>query len=185
MQQFELILLNEKTRTYRLVRIFILIANAVGMIWLLSRATTWTSKAMSALALVSILFFLFFVFFDVAKKRYSHDTFPRLAYCWCAIAWLWSPLWWFSIPLLLFFIFDILAYRKLIVKVGVSGITYPSLGEKKVKWDELNNVILKDGLLTIDLRNNQLFQHLVANAETDINEKDFNEFCRNHLARPI
>jgi hypothetical protein len=50
-----------------------------------------------------------------------------------------------------------------------------------VSWDEVNNVILKDGLLTIDFKNNKLFQHIILNSEEDISEKEFNEFCRQQL----
>ncbi len=181
MQQFELILKNEKTRSYRLIRFFILLANAAGMIWLITNAAENRDKLWPSLALVAIGLFMIFTFVDVINKKYSYETMPRMAYLWCAIAWSRSPMWWFSVVLLLFFILDILAHRKLIIKVGSFGVSYPSLTGKKISWAELNNLLLKDGMLTIDFRNNRLFQHLIANAETDINERDFNEFCKQQL----
>ena len=49
---------------------------------------------------------------------------------------------------------------------------------------DLNNVILKDDLLTLDFKNNRLLQLLVTSTETDINEKEFNEFCKVKLKKP-
>lgn len=53
--------------------------------------------------------------------------------------------------------------------------------QKEVNWDEVNNVILKDGLLTIDFKNNKLFQHIILNSDEDISEKEFNDFCEEQL----
>ena len=55
------------------------------------------------------------------------------------------------------------------------------LFKKKVSWDEVDNVILRDGWLTIDFKNNKLFQQLILNSDADVNEKEFNEFCRQQL----
>ena len=52
-----------------------------------------------------------------------------------------------------------------------------SLGQtnkRTIEWKELNNVILKDGILTIDLKNNKVFQNEIMSPTS---EMDFNEFC--------
>ena len=60
-------------------------------------------------------------------------------------------------------------------------IVVPYILQREVNWDEVNNVILKDGLLTIDFKNNKLFQHIILNSDEDISEKEFNEFCNQQL----
>jgi hypothetical protein len=56
--------------------------------------------------------------------------------------------------------------------------------KKKINWEELNQVIIKDDILTIDFKNNKLIQ-----AETDdeededyeVGDDEFNTFCRNRI----
>ena len=83
--------------------------------------------------------------------------------------------------LLLFIILDFIAHKKLVVHVTDNTIVVPYILQRDVSWDEVNNVILKDGLLTIDFKNNKLFQHIILNSDQDISEKEFNEFCRQQL----
>ena len=47
-----------------------------------------------------------------------------------------------------------------------------------------NNVIIRDGLLTLDFKNNKLIQVLVGKDRTDhnIDEKEFNDFCSKQLS---
>jgi hypothetical protein len=83
--------------------------------------------------------------------------------------------------LLLFILLDFIAHKKLVVDVTDKRIVVPFVLQRTVDWDEVNNVILKDGLLTIDFKNNKLFQQLILNSDEDINEKEFNEFCHQQL----
>ena len=47
-----------------------------------------------------------------------------------------------------------------------------------------NNVVLKDGLLTLDFKSNRLMQREVADDddEDDADEEEFNAYCRSRLA---
>lgn len=74
-----------------------------------------------------------------------------------------------------------IAKRELDVLVKKEGIEYPSFPPKKLKWSELNNIILKDGLLTIDLKNNKLIQQLI-DENNKVDETEFNQHCREQLA---
>lgn len=70
--------------------------------------------------------------------------------------------------------------RKTIVLVDAEGIRYPSFPPSFFKWDSLSHVILKDGLLTIDKKDNKLIQQQLANA-SHIQEDEFNAYCRSQL----
>ena len=78
-----------------------------------------------------------------------------------------------------FLILDTIARRQLIVHVNAEKISYPSWPKKEIEWIELSNVVLKDRLLTIDLKSNKLFQHEIINNDTD--ETEFNNFCKEQL----
>jgi hypothetical protein len=57
--------------------------------------------------------------------------------------------------------------------------------EKKYSWSEFTNIMLKDGILTMDFRNNKLFQKETDDSndpEYDGSEEEFNQFCIDQLA---
>ncbi len=83
--------------------------------------------------------------------------------------------------LLLFILLDFIAHKKLLVDITDKQIVVPYVMQKTINWNEVNNVILKDGLLTIDFKNNKLFQQLILNSDEDVNEKEFNDFCKQQL----
>ena len=88
---------------------------------------------------------------------------------------------WFAAAMFLLFIFYFLSKRKLKVIVSSKGISYPSFPQRHIAWRSLSNVILKDGLLTIDLKNNRIIQQYVDDDQTRVNEAEFNEFCSQQL----
>ena len=59
------------------------------------------------------------------------------------------------------------------------GITTNSIIPKHYAWSELQNVLIKDNLLTIDFKNNKLFQKEILNPVPKETEKEFNDFCKN------
>jgi hypothetical protein len=66
--------------------------------------------------------------------------------------------------------------KDLIVKSGL----FP----KKIHWNELNNVVIKDDLLSIDFKNNTLFQAYTDDADDDeyeVGDDEFNAYCREIL----
>jgi hypothetical protein len=73
------------------------------------------------------------------------------------------------------------AQRELKIKVQKEVIVYPSFPKKIIKWQDLNNLILKDGLLTIDFKNDRIIQQYPELKMNAVNEAEFNDFCRQQL----
>lgn len=48
-------------------------------------------------------------------------------------------------------------------------------------WDKLENVVLKDNLLTIDFKTNKLVQAEIEESKDIIEEHNFNQFCKEYL----
>jgi len=70
------------------------------------------------------------------------------------------------------------------IGLGEEGIVFNSLIPRRVRWTALNQVILKDGLLTIDFKNDQLIQRETDDEEDedyDATEEEFNEYCAEKL----
>jgi hypothetical protein len=58
---------------------------------------------------------------------------------------------------------------------------------KKIKWNQLNRVILKDDVLTIDYKNNKIFQAYIDDEEDDdyeVGTEEFNAYCQNLVGQP-
>ncbi len=64
-------------------------------------------------------------------------------------------------------------------------IVFNSVPQKKFSWNEISNVVLKDGLLSIDLKNNTLIQNQVDEAVPQEVEDEFNAFCQSQLVNII
>lgn len=61
------------------------------------------------------------------------------------------------------------------------GAVVNSLPKKQYVWAQISNVILKDGILTLDLKNNKLIQKPIESDTSAREELEFNEFCRSKL----
>jgi len=83
--------------------------------------------------------------------------------------------------LILLLIFYALIRKELKVTVNTKQIVYPSFPVKKIEWPSVSNLILKDGLLTIDMNNNHIIQQYIDDVRTKVDEKLFNEFCSQQL----
>jgi hypothetical protein len=71
-------------------------------------------------------------------------------------------------------------YRIMIDESGVT--TNSGLRAKKISWQEIDNVIAKDGILTVDLKNNYLMQSKFSNELNSLELLAFNSWCAQKLA---
>ena len=53
------------------------------------------------------------------------------------------------------------------------------LFRKKVSWNEIDNVVLRDGWLTVDFKNNRLLQKEIDTGESEASDEEFNEWIKN------
>ncbi|MFZ9661984.1 MAG: hypothetical protein ACO29O_08910, partial [Chitinophagaceae bacterium] len=65
-------------------------------------------------------------------------------------------------------------------------IEFNGIFKRQIYWQELSNVVLKDGMITLDFKNNNLIQKETDidedDEEYDVTEEEFNEYCRNMLS---
>ena len=69
-------------------------------------------------------------------------------------------------------------YKAPTIEINTAGVKVIKMFSTTVHpWSDLNNVILKDGLLTIDFKSNKLMQVVIDDPNLTIDEKAFNGFC--------
>ena len=132
-----------------------------------------------AVFIVGVLIWNFY--FGIIKKRKTYFKYGLLI---AALVWLKMPF--FQAIAFAFIALSLLEYQaKKQVEIGFSDkeILINTLFKKRVQWSELSNVVLKDGILTIDFNNNKIIQREVEDdEEDDALEEEFNRYCREQLA---
>lgn len=98
----------------------------------------------------------------------------------------WTRMPYFEWLVIVFALLAILEYQaKLPPEIGFAQdhIVFSRLSRKKIDWSEIENVILKDGLLTIDFKNNKLLQKEIDSGENEASEEEFNAWCQRQLRK--
>jgi hypothetical protein len=123
---------------------------------------------------------------NLLARRRSRNTRVRYRYLLilAAIGWIGMT----SAPWigLFFFLAAFLEYQtKRPLEIGFhhDRVVINTLIKQRHDWSVFNNIILKDGLLTLDFKSNRLMQKEVAEdeEEDDADEEEFNAYCRSCL----
>jgi len=74
--------------------------------------------------------------------------------------------------------------RPLEIGFNQDRIVINTLVKQRFSWSAFNNIVLRDGLLTMDFKNNRLLQKEVADDDDDddVEEEEFNAYCRSRLS---
>jgi hypothetical protein len=176
--KYLLFLRNEKIAAYRLmgwVFVFFLVS-ALILISLLTSDREMRNTAWAGLILLAIVLAIFLA---LRKSKYA---FGPSGFIWTAmIIFGIMRLYWLAALVAVVEIFYSVAATRKAVRISDDEVIYPGFPARRVEWREINNIILKDGLLTIDLKNNKLFQALIDEKHSPVDEQEFNEFCQQKL----
>jgi len=176
MQQFDIILKNDKIKSYRTIAQIILLMNLVVFIFMLFY-DEYRYEAASAILLIGIYIFMRLHFIKKYKQGNYLDQVIMFVLAGC---WLGLQNYFMVTALVILGILYHLTLQKIqfIFTVGkVTRFTFPA---KEYDWNLFNNVILKDNILTLDFKNNKLIQAEIDNPKS-INEKQFNSFAQSQL----
>ena len=171
-------------------------ANAVSLLMLIlalvifiyTSWTNWPSREYHNAAILYAVFSSFIAvwcFYSLAfASRLKRIPYFRLALAAAAIGWFVEPLSNFWLGVLYALAAIIERQVKFPAEIGVdnTGITFNSLPAKSYAWQEINNMLLKDDIITIDFKNNKIYQK---ETEADVSaalEKEFNAFCNAKLS---
>ena len=181
MQRIELILKNVNLRRYHLLAWLLGALNLVILFILSFTITYHYHPGLIYFILAVVLILLTAARVSKFNLRKNKTNIASI-YVFIVLPWLSWGLYWAAALNVVFCILYIYSVRKFEVIVTGDEIIYPSFPKKKIRWNELQNIILKDGILTIDFKNNKIIQN-ETEEDTGVDEKKFNEFCRGQLTK--
>lgn len=182
MKTYDIILKNAKTRGYLLSGWVIIFLNALIQLYIAISQEGGGKRAAAIINLAIVALMLLIGRGDKFNFR-DRDHSISIAYATTMVVWL---MWKLYVPFALLavvYALYIIATRKLWISVTKKKIVYYTVPRKNITWEELSNIMVKDGLLTIDFKNNKLLQN-ETEGDDYFNEKEFNEFCRQQLTQP-
>ncbi|MEO6314119.1 MAG: hypothetical protein ABIU63_06385 [Chitinophagaceae bacterium] len=116
------------------------------------------------------------------RKKKVTPVFYGAALFIAAIGWVTMDyLSWLFIPFALLGMVERTAKKPLEIGFTDTEIAINTLLRRRYKWSDINNVILKDDLLTLDFKNNRLLQRETIDEEGDAETDAFNAYCQDQL----
>ena len=136
--------------------------------------------------LIGVLFIAGVLIWNVYHSVKHKKVYYSRALLIAALVWMKMPYYqWLSF---VFIILALLEYQaKFAVEIGFSDneIKLNTLLKKRYRWSDFTNIVLKDGVLTLDFANNKILQREIEDdeEEDDADEKEFNDYCQKQLAK--
>ncbi len=182
---FSLTLINTKQKQYLMLGWWIIALN--GLVSLFAAYAAYPDKQRSLIVLgllTPLLIVLINGRWGTKKKGPSQQI--RFFLIFMTSAW-WANGFYLpgSVLLLLLLLFTI-SLRPLQVRFCEQGIEYPSFPKKLIGWNNVTQAIVKDDLLTIDLRSNKLIQQPIEKSSfiDDRELQEFNGYCQQKIKNP-
>lgn len=177
--EYSLELFNPKKKLYQTLANWLVFTNLIVVGFLMLSGTDPQQKR-TLLIFAIILPSSRFLLEKFFKKPHQKST--SITYYWYffIVAWIFTSTYELAIANSVLFLLFWLSTKTLLVKIGPTGISYPSFPVSFFTWNSLSQVILKDGLLTIDKKDNKLIQQVLTESSL-VNEEEFNSYCQLQL----
>lgn len=173
MAQFELTLKNDKVGSYRWIALINLLLNA-AVFALLSFYEAYRAIAITSIAALALYTLLRWY---VSEKQSARHFFDEFVFFIPAMCWFGMNNYLFMILLILMgflFRFSMQPIRFVFTPQKVIKTNFP---KKEFEWNAFSNVILKDNIVTLDLKNNKLIQAEIEKPQ-ELKEDQFNAFVK-------
>lgn len=178
---YEIEIPDEKAATYRVVTFIIALINAAAFSYLYFNETNRSRSGFAALGM--ILGITALIFYCIKTYTKNLQTFKiEIAFILLALIWFICGNPWLSLLMLLSAFLGFYTNKRPIIRFTKEGIVYPSFPPKKLLWREVDFAMVKEGILTIEMKDNHVFQFTLSATEAaKLDENDFNGFCSNNL----
>ena len=173
MERFVIILKNDKLSSYRRIGIIILLLHFFFFTYSFLKVDHHFAVIAGIVVSTVVLIFQF-----VSIKNSKAPLIPVSAgFILLAIVWILFNNYWLAPALLILAFLDFVSSRKPALHFFEDRIEMNTFPKKILYWKELNQVMLKDAILTLDCKNNHFIQGEIAAESLDVSEATFNQFC--------
>ncbi len=133
--------------------------------------------------LLGAIFVTVVLVWNIVQSSKGKKVYYSRALLIAALVWMKMPFFqWLTFVLIILALLEYQAKYSLEIGFSDQEIVVNSLFKKRYQWSQFTNIILKDGLLTLDFVNNRIFQREVEDeVEDDAEEEEFNAYCRKQL----
>ena len=179
--EYRIIIKNER---YQFVKIFQVVFLAVIAI-VFSIACYFENDMYNFLWVALITFSLFIAINQEDFQRYKllrSANFLQIGFLWAVAGAYFLLTWWITLLIAAISILQLFIKNQYEISVNEKFVFIKTFPQKNVEWQSLQNLVIKDDLLTIDYNNNKIFQAEINPMLSNIgNETEFNDFCRLQL----
>ncbi len=123
------------------------------------------------------IFIIFFVrlFYVITKRKleFTNLHFAIIA----SIGWLNIHYWVIAIIIFLLGVIEYVINKDANCTINKNGVIINSFPTRKYAWQNIENLMIKEGIFTIDQKNNKLFQIDVSEEVIPFQEEDLNNFA--------
>jgi hypothetical protein len=166
---------NERMKTYKIVTFIILTLNFLGFGYVFLQ----TNGTSSMIAIVGLLLNAVPWLYYLLNKKHIASPIIDIAIIASAFIWMFFGAFWMGLMLLFFGFVGFFANKKPVIRFSDDGIEYPSFPIKKYAWADVVQVLWKDDILTLDLKENKLLQFNIDKAfAIGFDVVGFNGFCK-------
>ena len=176
MQQFEIILKNDRIKAYRFFALILVLLNTAIFIFLLA----YDSMRYEAAAALTLTAIYVFIRIYLTKKNKRTNYIDGVIFFVLAGSWIVLQNYIMVVACVVTGILYHLAMRKLIFVFNEMVVRKLNFPKVEYRWNAFTNVIIKDKILTLDLVNNKLVQLEIEN-DASLDENRFNNFARTQI----
>ena len=182
MRQFEIEIKNDKRNNYRLYNWFALVISIMGFSYLLF-FDEWFVEALGAILLIIIYLLTRYYRRKKRKAIYLFDDQGYFLFLLC-LCWLGVQNFLIAGICLILGLVYMAAMQKIIFIFKKDGILRTNFPKKEFDWSTLDNVVLKDGILTLDFKSNRIIQGEIEPSKR-IDQNDFNLFVEEQMRNSL
>lgn len=182
MRQFEIEIRNEKRKNYRLYNWFALVISQAGFSFFLFYNNWWV-EALGAIIIVFVYLLTRIYRRKIHKAVYLFDDkgffFLILAFGWLGLEKYLIA----GLCIVLGLVYQA-AMQKIIFIFSKEGILKTNFPKKEFEWNAMDNVVLKDRILTLDFKNNRIIQGEMEPSKM-IDQAGFNLFVEEQMKNSL
>lgn len=178
MEPYQIPLRNEKVKQYNRIFGLILIIHGALFGYMAYTFSSGINRIITGSGAVLLALLLLLKNHPYFIKKGNELIFVAIAEILITPVWFINGYGWLGVLVILISTLFVLARRPLIVQISKEQVIYPSFPPKKINWSAIDALVLKDGLITINFKNDRLVQQYADIDFSSRQEQEINEFCR-------